>query len=527
VTMAFDKQRSRTFRFGSIVIIREHAKEIIAHADWNGCTIALDAYAIASPVVHAQHTVALSTLIQRAKWYNLAALTRLAVAFRMDEAWTTIMQILRDDSRNAISVIEAVPWDDLHPDVQTLILSAADDDNVCAAMAYARGIRTDPPSITTESAHAFFAAVTPEIWSALMEEERRMWLSHLNSSCANLAVRSLGPTPSFLARAELNTFLIADIRRHVTDESAGRRMLFPVAVRDLLIDTIFAIIASLPVIDDPITFLQIVGRRVDMPPALQAWITAHPTTQAAAAAIALRVAMQLRHDDVAARCAAFAHVLAGWRWEETNALFTTLLDDACAALPPDPDALANALADPDRQDALRQALGVLDTLPPSIAIPAFHALDTLAQATTPSDQQHAGAELARALRDHGDSFTAIVGALDDSARSAVLPSLDDPHVGSALDALTAADPLVAHHVAHVLRADDAAVALDALAASSLEEMRHCWRRLPDTILSAILSAGNAPIRSACARASARPGAGAAGMGRGQPAAAAGAASADR
>ena len=483
MTMAFDKQRSRTFRFGSIVIIREHAKEIIAHADWNGCTIALDAYAIASPVVHAQHTVALSTLIQRAKWYNLAALTRLAVAFRMDEAWTTIMQILRDDSRNAISVIEAVPWDDLHPDVQTLILSAADDDNVCAAMAYARGIRTDPPSITTESAHAFFAAVTPEIWSALMEEERRMWLSHLNS-CENLAVRSLGPTPSFLAHAFFDDALIAAVRRHLHDDAAIRRTLLPIAVRDLPPDAVPAIVAALPAPPDPVAFVHIAGGAREMPLPLRDWITAHPTPQARGAAITFLHAAVNRGAPIE-HCNALAHALAGWSWVETHALLDALPDDGCDALRPNPDVLAQRLTLFDRRTDFLQTLDAIAALSPSVAIPAYHALHVLATMQRVGNLRYAGEGLAQALRTYGDRFLAIVDALDVACQTETLPTRDN-ETRDGIRALASADPLVAHRLAHALREPDPAAALDALAAAGTQDVRRLWRFMSDALQRTIL-----------------------------------------
>jgi len=96
-----------------------------------------------------------------------------------------------------------------------------------------------------------------------------------------------------------------------------------------------------------------------------------------------------------------AHAPAGWSWEETNALLAALPDDVCAALRSDPNALACALAHPDRRDAFRQTLGSLAALPPSVAIPALHTLDTRMQATTPSDRRYAGEGLAQALRAHG------------------------------------------------------------------------------------------------------------------------------
>jgi len=278
-----------------------------------------------------------------------------------------------------------------------------------------------------------------------------------------------------------------------------RRTLFPVAVRDLPLIAVPDIVGALLPPPDPVAFVHIAGRRREMPPALHDWITAHPMPQAmAAASTVLRAAARLATDPVADRCAALAAALVDWSREETDALLAALPDDAHAALRPDSNALACALAHPDRRDAFRQALDARDALPLSAALPARHALDALAQTTTPSDQRHAGETLATVLRNHGSIFADIVGALNDAARSAVLPRLNDPHIESALDDLAAADPLVAHHLAHALWAGDMSAAIDALADSLLEKTLHLWRLLPDTICSAIPGDGDALLRDIAA-----------------------------
>jgi hypothetical protein len=112
---------------------------------------ALDAYAAASPVTHTRHGAILAALIQRAQHDNRNTLMRLAVATDMDVAWTAVAQLLRANPRNAIHVVEAAPWDDLHADVQATMLSAANRQYVCAAIAFARGVRGDPTPITRET----------------------------------------------------------------------------------------------------------------------------------------------------------------------------------------------------------------------------------------------------------------------------------------------------------------------------------------------------------------------------------------
>jgi len=446
---------------------------------------ALDAYVAASPIACARHATVLSPLIQCAGWDDLAALTRLAVAMGIADAWAAIRRILCANPWGAVDIVRAALWDDLHTDVQADILSATQRSSVCAAIAFARGDRGDPPAIMSETAGAFFAVVTPKVWTSLSPAERHAWRSRLDRVDSYLPVRSLGLDPAFLACAVLNTDLIAAVRRHAPNEASLRRTLLPVVVHDLPLIAVPDIIGALPAPPDPVAFVQIAGCRQDLPPALRDWIVTHPAPHACRTAVTVLRAVQNR--DPIARCTALMHALAGWSAAEADTLLAALPDDVHTALRPDSDALADALAHPDRRTAFRQALDALAALPPSVAIPAYHALDALAQAMTPSEQQHAGMELARALRDRGGIFTNIAGALNDAARSAVLPRLNDPHVGSALDDLAAADPLVAHHLAYALHTHDPIAACNALAAASLDETKRLWRLLPETLQHAVLA----------------------------------------
>jgi hypothetical protein len=459
-------------------------------------SFALDAYVAASPIARARHATVLSSLIQCTERYDLAALTRLAVAMGIADAWAAIRRILCANPWGAVDIVGAALWDVLPLDVHATILSAAQQNDGCAAIAFARGDRDVPPAITSETAGAFFAVVTPKVWTSLSPDERHAWCAPLLPSHAVLAVRSLGPDPTFLACAALNNDLIAAMRRHIPDDGDLRQMLLTVAVRDLYADDVPPVVAALPAPPDPVAFVQIAGCRQDLPPALRDWIVTHPAPHACRTAVTVLRAVQNR--DPIARCTALMHALAGWSAAEADTLLAALPDDARAALHPDRSALADALAHPDRRTAFRQALDALDNLPSSVAIPALHALDALTQAMTPSEQQHAGTELARALRDRGGIFTNIAGALNDAARSAVLPRLNDPHVGSALDDLAAADPLVAHHLAYALRDDDAAVALDALAAASFARLTRIWYILPDAFQHAVLGDRNAILTAAAA-----------------------------
>ena len=475
------------------------AADIISRIDKPFLPSALTAYAAASPAARAHHADVLTTLIQHARWNHLADLTRLAVVAGMDAVWATVVRILHDDPWSAIAVITETPWNNLDAKVQTTILSAAPHNDVCAAIAFARGVRKRPPPTTGTTARAFFAAVTPKVWNALPMEMQRVWCTQLAAWHMPLAVRSLGPDPTFLARAYLNADVIAAVRCHFHDDGDLRHTLLPVAVRDLPLIAVPDIVGALLPPPDPVAFVQIVCGEREMPPALHDWIVAHPMLHAyGTAATILRAAEQ--SDAIAARCAALAQALADWSWEETDALLAALPDDTHAALHPNADALTAALAHPDRRDAFRQALDALDALPSSAALPARHALDALAQTKTPSDQRHAGEILALAtvLRNHGRIFADIAGALRHDKRAALLPHWDDPYVGSSLETLAVADPLASYHVAHALHANDPATARDALATAPLDKMPGIWRLLPDTIRSAILGDGDALLTDVAA-----------------------------
>ena len=459
---------------------------------------AFAAYTEASPIARTRHANILASLIQRAEPGDLADLTRLAVASSMDDAWAAVVRLLSATPTSALHVVAAMPWDALRPDVQTVILSAADHNAVCAAIAFARGACSDMPPITQDAARAFFAAVTPTIWDALPEVMQCMWRNNLDSWYAHLAVRSLGPDPAFLARAVFNDALFPAVRRHAADEGVVRRMLLPVAVRGLpLADVPHLVTALQP--PDSVAFAQIAGGSRRMPPTLRDWIAAHPTAQAAAAAVTvLRVAARSVGDDVVACCPALAAAFTGWSLEEMTALLAALPDDVVAALRPNVDTLANALAPPAQRDAFRQALDAITTLPPSAALPSLHALDALTASTEIRRRRQAGKELARALRDHGDCFAAIVGALRPNVRTALLPPSNDPQIESALRDITAADPLVAYALAHTLRSRNPTAAIDTLAATRPQEARRIWHMLPETLQQSVLGDRDALFRDVAA-----------------------------
>jgi len=459
----------------------------------------LAAYAEASPIARIRHADILAALMQRARPNDLIELTRLAVASRMDAAWNTMVHLLCKDPEYADHVVTAAPWDDLHPGVQTTILSAADHNDVCAAIAFARGVRSDAPPITQKTARAFFAAVIPEVWNTLTKRTQRAWRSKRDAWHAHLAIQSPGPSSTFLAHACLDDALIAAVRRHATDEGSVCQILLPVAVRALSVAAIPAVVAALPPPPNPVAFVQIAGRTRDLPPALRGWIAAHPTPQARGAVSAmLHAGLRSITTPVAARCQAPASAFTGWSSEETTALLTALPKDVRTALHPDSSALAQRLAHADQRDAFIHALTTLAALPSSVALPSLYALDALAATRSFSAQRSAGAALAQARRNHGACFLGIMDTLADAPRKAILPRPQSGRRAVAVRAIAAADPLVAHLPAHALRSRFPTAALDALTHAPLSETEDIWRLLPETIQHAVLGDRDALASSAAA-----------------------------
>jgi hypothetical protein len=95
------------------------AADIVHRIGREYLSLALAAYAAASPVARARHTDILSALMHHARQDDLIALTRLAVASRMDAAWATVVRILHEHPDAARDVVAAAPWDDVRTDVQT------------------------------------------------------------------------------------------------------------------------------------------------------------------------------------------------------------------------------------------------------------------------------------------------------------------------------------------------------------------------------------------------------------------------
>jgi len=99
----------------------EHAARLSGYVCYGAAEYALDGYAVAPSVARAGHAGIISSLMRHATRVDLAELTRLAVASRMDAAWTTVVQILHEHPDAARHVVAAAPWDDVPGEVQDAI----------------------------------------------------------------------------------------------------------------------------------------------------------------------------------------------------------------------------------------------------------------------------------------------------------------------------------------------------------------------------------------------------------------------
>jgi hypothetical protein len=225
-----------------------------------------------------------------------------------------------------------------------------------------------------------------------------------------------------------------------------------------------------------------------MPPALRAWITAHPTPQAmAAATTVLRVAARSPADNVAACCAALAQTLKDLHAAEMDALLAALPNNVHNAFRFDRAALVSKLASPTQRDAFRQALDALVALPRAAKLPAFYALGALVAVSDPDVRHQAAEGLAHALRDHGNGFLALVDALADAPRREILPLPRSAKRAVAVRALAAADPLTAHRLAHALRSRNPTAAFNALADAPFDVLTRIGIILPDALQQSALN----------------------------------------
>jgi len=180
--------------------------------------------------------------------------------------------------------------------------------------------------------------------------------------------------------------------------------------------------------------------------------------------------------------AAIRHALRGRSWDDLTPIMPLLDADARAALTFETDALVTSLAHPDRQDALRQALARLASLPPEVAVPVRVALKRWNPWHTPGT----AAALADALHAHGDVFLKIADALaDDDLRAALLALPKDAALTDALRVLAHDDLPTARRLAHAIQDHDRSATLQALLHAPPHPATAVWQALDDSVREAI------------------------------------------
>jgi len=268
-----------------------------------GRCLSLTAVSVApSFIVHPGHADNLSASIRCAEQHDRAALTWLAIIMGWDDACTTIVRLLHANPRHTVDIVAGVPWNNVHANARTIILFATDSHDVCAAIAFSRGDRTAPSAITSVTARAFFAAVTPTVWTTWMVRRFRRMERASRRTVAQSRSRIPG---TYRARQHPDP----PVHRYVRDVDAVRWTL-------LLSESS----------SDPVAFDV---RDVDA----VRW-TLLPIAVRNLTLAALRVAARSPSAALAARCAAKAAAFVGWLSKEGTAFLATLPNDVVTALRP-------------------------------------------------------------------------------------------------------------------------------------------------------------------------------------------------
>jgi len=312
----------------------------------------IHAFADAPDVVRLQHAYLLPQLVARADEQEIGALTRLFLVMPTEDVLTGIIELLLDAPWEAHQALRVAPWHALPPYIRAVIQHGVTTCEECDAIAEALALGIDAKQTPT-SAVAFFGAITPSVWHAMDKERRESWPGNLPDKDFHLAIRSLGLQPEVLAWGHLNDDVIRAMRAHIDD---------PGELRDVL-----RAIALLP--------MSVADARAMMSVAVRT-----PRARAIALAGMVRTAAAAR-DPIDIRCAALAAALEGQPQDALAPLADMLDDHVRALLMPDRDALADHLADPAQRDAMRRVLERIADMPPDVALPAFHALVALDDAS--------------------------------------------------------------------------------------------------------------------------------------------------
>jgi len=452
---------------------------------------ALTSFAQASTVARSLQRSTIRQLIARASPSDIPSLTRFAQAADAlaPAAWARIGELLPQDLDHARGVVGEAPWDSIPQSVRTIMLAGAEQSNVCAAIALARGAipSTHPIAIRASTAAAFFAALDPRRWNEMEESDRRAWLHALEGSDVHHAVRSLGANPNIVAYAvSVTNHLIAAIRSHTPDAAACRTLIFPLALRQLSITEAHTLIAGMTHMPtDPGLWMVLVGRPAAPTPMSDACPPTSPLDLAD-----ITTAYRSIHLSLPDRCQALSTVLRGRTWDDVRRIASMLDDRARAYLFPDPkDILLNTVLKRNRDHAMMsRALSEMMSLPPEIGVPALH---TLAQMTRTSDgdrRSEAAMTLMETLRAHGAILVTVVDVVRGAVRRRLLPLPSHQRLANALRRLACINPLVAHRLAHALKEQRLGEAAACLRDAPPDAATEVALAAPDSVRSSICTA---------------------------------------
>jgi len=442
---------------------------------------ALDAFTDASPHVRVQHASLIDQMVAQAQSLHLDRLTRLACATGDAHIWERVTAIVAQEPDAAASVIRAAAWNDAPQTVQETILRHATRSPVCAAIAAARGKRSWAP-IPHDIVDVFFGALDAGVWDALGATTKRQLLHDLFEYRLHLAVRSLGPRPAILAKAQWYHALVRAVQQHVTDHAAIRWTLLPVALRRVAPSVAHALIAAMSTLPpDPGAFFGIACGRDDADA-----IDRQRTVLRSPGDLAVAVAIQrCAASDAGAptRNADLITALRGRTWHDLQPIRAILDPHAHALVAPDVDALARRLSEPDHLDRMRTALTRLASLPPDIAIPSLFILHQWVSGHA-SGWDVADTLLNR-LRDHGDISMDLVDALPAKRAHVVFPLPTDPRLADAVRALARDHVDCAHHLALALEVESWDKATQTLLTAPPWHANAVWNALPPTMQRSI------------------------------------------
>jgi len=466
-----------------------------------------------APLLRPCHDDVIDTLIQHetpgppSVFDNLVLL---AATTGLDSVWDKVRDLLAKDAFLAGRIVAIVPWRFLPETVANDILAYAGRNDVCDAIAAARGETSLAPE-ETYTAREFFAATSPDVWDELSEEERQRWRAALSPMDVHLAIRSLGLRPDLLAihggsgELALND-IVAAARHHGESLADIRSALLPVALSPaiphaLSIKDAYALTIALPDMPaDPRTWFCLSSGHGDLDAIPPTRASALQTPADLAAAIVLqRIAAagwidadhrQLLHDALQNRS-----------WDNVNRLLAYLSPKAAAASFPSPDELVPEY----KHDAMRTAMAELATLPPATAIPVCIALTALRAEfirsksespwnprpvldirTTESVRGALRETIAQELRSHGSVFLSLFNALPWEDRGTLLPASDDRTLFQSVVALASADPLCALRMGTALKASAHRQVGDALRSAPPEAAAAALNALPPRLRALVV-----------------------------------------